>query len=370
MRPRLWLLLADKLGDNAQVLTLAAAAGLPHEVRRLAMKPRWVHGKPPLTPGIDHLDPARSDPLAPPWPDVVLTMGRRLARVALWIRAQSGGRTRLALIGRPRRGLETFDLVVVPPQYRVPEAPRLVRLELPLLQVDRARLEAARRRWQPVMAPLPRPLTAVLVGGATRPFRFGAHEARQLAADLLALRRREGGSLYLTTSRRTGAEAEAALVAALDGQAVIHRFRQGGGDNPYLGLLAHADRFVVTGDSVSMMVEVVRLGRPLAIWPLPRRRDPLTLAEGLWRRLRDPAGPWPALARLLLRHTPVSPPRDLEAFWRYLRARGLAVRFGEPFRPAPPAAGEADLQRAAAALRRLAAQAAETGSTDAPAVEA
>ena len=42
-------------------------------------------------------------------------------------------------------------------------------------------------------------------------------------------------------------------------------------DNPYLGLLALADRFVATGDSISMMTEVVRLKKPLAIYPLPVR---------------------------------------------------------------------------------------------------
>ncbi len=353
MSGRFWLLVSDKLGDNAQVRLLARASGLPFEERHLAMKPRWVHGKPPLHPGIDHLDPARSDPLAPPWPDLVLTIGRRLARVALWIRARSGGRTRLALVGRPRRGLRTFDLVVVPPQYRVPEAPGIVRLHLPLFGVDADRLAAARERWRCELAALPRPLTAVLVGGATRPFRFGAAEARRLAADLLALRAREGGSLYVTTSRRTGPVAEEALVAALGGDARVFRFRPDAPDNPYLGLLAHADRFVVTGDSVSMMVEVIRLGRPLAVWPLPHRRDPLTRLEDLWRRLRDPEGPLAPLARRLLRHAPVSAPRDLEGFWRYLRARRLAVAFGEPFRPPPPVGGE-DLARAAAALRRLA----------------
>ncbi len=36
-----------------------------------------------------------------------------------------------------------------------------------------------------------------------------------------------------------------------------------------MGLLGLADRFIVTGDSISMMVEVTRLGKPLEILPLP-----------------------------------------------------------------------------------------------------
>ena len=39
-------------------------------------------------------------------------------------------------------------------------------------------------------------------------------------------------------------------------------------ENPYQGLLALADHFVVTTDSLSMMVEVARLGRPLSLFAL------------------------------------------------------------------------------------------------------
>ena len=70
----------------------------------------------------------RSDRLLePPWPDLVLTVGRRPTMAALWVRERSGGRTRLVVVGRPRRRLDDYDLVVVPPQYHVPAAPNVVR---------------------------------------------------------------------------------------------------------------------------------------------------------------------------------------------------------------------------------------------------
>ena len=45
-------------------------------------------------------------------PDLVITAGRRLSCVALWIKQASGGRTRIVLIGKPRGGAPEFDLVV------------------------------------------------------------------------------------------------------------------------------------------------------------------------------------------------------------------------------------------------------------------
>jgi len=346
--PRVWLLLSDKLGDNAQARVLAAATGLPFEERRLVVRPEWVWGKPRFEATLDHLDLARSDPLAPPWPDLVVTIGRRCAMAALWVRRQSGGRTRLVWIGRPRRGFDEVDLVVAPPQFLVPDHPKVVRLDLPLMRADPERVAEARERFRDRLAGLPRPLTAVLVGGATKPFRFDRAVARSLARGLAELREREGGTLYVTTSRRTREEAVESLARELPEGAILYRFRPDDPDNPYPGLLAHADRFVVTGDSVSMMVEVARLGRPLAIFDLPLVHDPL---ERLKLRLGAPPAARPRArparrpaARAGVARRLARPPRLSPAALhpRSRRAAGGAVPAAAPRgRRRPPAGGRA-----------------------------
>ncbi len=73
----------------------------------------------------------------------------------------------------------------------------------------------------------------------------------------------------MTTSRRTTAEVVEVLRAGLPPQAVFYQWQAGATDNPYRALLGSADGFIVTGDSVSMMVEVIYLHKPLAIFPLP-----------------------------------------------------------------------------------------------------
>jgi mitochondrial fission protein ELM1 len=104
--PRIWLLVGDKLGDNAQAQVLVDALGWPYEVRQLFPKPEWVLGKPRFAPGLDHLDPTRSARLEPPWPDLIVTIGRRPSMAALWVQDQSGGRSRIVrrVSSRSRRG--------------------------------------------------------------------------------------------------------------------------------------------------------------------------------------------------------------------------------------------------------------------------
>jgi hypothetical protein len=303
--PRIWAVIGDKLGDNAQVRTVAQALPWPVEEKPQVFWPPFRKGKPWFLPSRYHIDKRRSAPLEPPWPDLVLTIGRRPAMAALWIRRQSGGRAKVAIFGPPKGYDREFDLVIVPAQYRTPSDPKVVRLELPLIPVNFDAVDAAGAAWAARLAHLPRPLTAVLVGGATQPFVFDAEVARAMLARIVA-QTGGAGSLYITTSRRTQPEAADALQAALPPNATLFRWQADTqpGDNPYLGLLAHADRFVVTGDSVSMMVEVARLGRPLAIFPLPEHGFAL-------RRDGGDKG------------------RDITAIHRVLFDRGAAVALGE-----------------------------------------
>ena len=324
--PKIWLVVGEKQGDNMQARVLASALGWPYEERFVAMKPQWVRGKPEVRPSLAHIDADRSDRLEPPWPDLLITIGRRLSMVALWVQEQSRARTRLVLIGKPRRFARRFDLVVASAQYRLPRRPNVFRLGLPLIRVDPSAVAAAADAWRERLADLPRPLTALLVGGPTKAVRFDAEVARDLGERVSALVSESGGSLYVSTSRRTAPAVADALVAVLPRDAKVFRWTPDATDNPYLALLGLADRFVVTSDSLTMMLEVARLSRPLAIFRLP------AAAARFWQVL--------------------SRSRDLDAISERLIAQDRAVRLGAPFRPAGDAPAD-ELPAVAARIRAL-----------------
>jgi uncharacterized protein len=351
--PRTWLILGDKAGDNAQVRIIADALGWPFVVKDLVFRAPYVIGKPRFRASLYHVDRARSAPLEPPWPDLILTVGRRPSMAALWVKAQGGAR--LVVVGRPKRWLERFDLVIAPPQFQLPSRPNVLRLDLPLMRVDETAIAAAADAWRARFGDLPRPLVALLVGGPTKPYVFDEAVARRLIAQCRQIAEAEGGTLYVTTSRRTPPAVVAALAAALPAGARLYRW-DAGGDNPYHALLGLADRFVVTGDSISMMVEVVRLGKPLAIFALPATGRWLRLRSGLGQRLAalgDAAGgPLASVADALYRLRIAKYARDLSEMHRRLYARGLAVPLGEPFAP-PRTRPSDDLAQAVERVRGL-----------------
>ncbi len=336
--PKIWLLIGDKLGDNHQVELIArhltARFGWQIDIRQLRFGASFKTGKPRFRASVDHVDLAASDPLTPPWPDVLITIGRRPSMAALWIKQRSGGRTRLVIVGRPRRWLNRFDLIVAPAHHHVPPLPNVVRLGLPLIVTDPAALATARNQWQAQMAQMRRPLFAVFVGGPTKPHVFDAAVARELMQRAVGSAAAEGGSLWVATSPRTSAEVVDALAAALPADGRLFRWSAGQADNPFLGLLACADRFMVTGDSVSMQVEVARLGKPLAIFALPVHYGPV---EYLRRRAaryaygKNGSRPLARLIRALQGLGVVQFPRDVAEIHQLLFERGMAVALGQPF---------------------------------------
>jgi mitochondrial fission protein ELM1 len=90
----------------------------------------------------------------------------------------------------------------------------------------------------------------------------------------MRLRGEFGTSLAITTSRRTPASTRALIAKTFeaDGRVSVWDLT---GDNPYRGILALADGFVVTTDSVSMVSEAVATGRPVSVFDLdfPRHRS-------------------------------------------------------------------------------------------------
>lgn len=339
--PNIWLIVGDRLGDNAQVETLVAGLGLPVMRKYVKVVDPWVKGKPRVVPSLHHLDLAQSDPLEAPWPDLVITVGRRLTLVALWIREQSGDRTRIALVGKPSCSTDRFSLIVIGGEVQIPPGPNVHRTSLPLLRVDEEEVARAAGEWRERLAGLPRPLIGILVGGPTNPFAFtrGVEErlielAREIAED-------QRGTPYVTTSPRTPPRTVAALREKLPAGAQFFEWRRGAPDNPYRGLLGLADGFIVTGDSISMLVEVAKLHKPLAIFPLPyawlHKLDRARRSSARWLYEQGDQSSATGLRKGLLKiggalHM-LPRTRDFTAVHDLLIERGLAVPAGAPLQP-------------------------------------
>ncbi|MBX9634595.1 MAG: mitochondrial fission ELM1 family protein, partial [Magnetospirillum sp.] len=191
---------------------------------------------------------------------LVIAAGRRTAPVARWIKRQSGAPL-VQIMDPGPGGRSEFDLIAIPAHDGTMGGANVLSVTGAPHRVTAAKLAEAAELWRPRFAHLPRPWVALIVGGSTRQRRFTAAMAQELGQRVAAL----GGSVLVTTSRRTGAEAEQALLEMLPEPRFVHRWGAVG-DNPYFGFLALADTLVVTGDSVSMACEACAAPAPVYLY--------------------------------------------------------------------------------------------------------
>ena len=346
--PVIWLIDAYRAGERGQVKALAGALsedlGWPCETKVLQYKSRVFL---PHVLGLTTLRGITSDSAAqlqPPWPELVVSCGVRNEPVCRWIRAQSGGRTRYVHVGRPWAALDSFDLVVTTPQYRVPVRDNVLNNPLTLHGVTPQRLQEARGEWQATFAELPRPHIAVIAGGDSGPFTLGPKAAARLGRQASALVRERGGSLLVSTSSRTSEAAVTALQTAIDVPNYFYRWRPEDPQNPYFGILASADRLIVTADSIAMLSEACATGKPVQMFDLGGMRGD----DDGPRDFRLGAILYAALMRWFWQ--PLS--RDITLVHSSLRGSGRAVWLEEES-GASVVPGESDLQRAVLAVKRL-----------------
>jgi mitochondrial fission protein ELM1 len=277
-----------------------------------------------LGPTLLGIDRRASSPLAAPWPDLVISAGRRNEPVARWIRRQAGGGVRLVHIGRPWAPPDCYDLIVSTPQYSLGPAPNILVNPLPMHRFTRARVDAAAARAAAGLAHLPRPLTTVLIGGDSGPFVFTPAKARRLAQGINRLVGETGGAALVSGSPRTPGAVAQAFCGALDVPAQTYWWhdRDETAENPYPAFLGLAERFVVTGESMSMLAEAASLGRPLYIFD---PGDP----PGTWWRNAHNFRHKPLSHALAMRLAPVRMRRDIARIQEALVRAGRARWLGE-----------------------------------------
>lgn len=263
--PSVWALLDDRAGNRSQALGVAEALGFRFQVQELvytatAALPNFFVGA-----SFGGLTPSSRVNLVPPWPDLVIAAGRRTAPVARKIKKDSGGTAKLVQIMYPGdAGADEFDLIAAPRHDSLPPRPNRIAVTGAPGRIRGPVLEKAAAEWRGRFEHLPKPWIALIVGGSTRRRTFTDDMARDLGSRVQAMAAGAGGSLLVTTSRRTG-EAEGALLAEIGDPSFVFRWGDDG-DNPYLGFLALADAVVVTGDSTSMASEACATRAPVYIY--------------------------------------------------------------------------------------------------------
>ena len=268
---RYWTLLGQKAGDNRQLETLGAAAtarfGWEGTAKALAFNGRDLWLQLTRQASLAAVQAPFRAALTPPWPDLVLTAGRRNEPVARWIRRASGGRSKIVHLGRPWTHPKQLDLTLTTAQYALdPTLGSVVCLPTPL-----------GAPMGPTAPLAPRHHGLLLLGGPSGAQALPPAFAVALVQRFMGLCAREGLRPRISTSPRTPKAVEAAVTEVL--RDADHREGRGaegfwwhqaqGAPSPLQRWLGEGKLAVVTGDSMSMILEAMSAGCITAYAALP-----------------------------------------------------------------------------------------------------
>lgn len=270
MKKNIWLLLDNRIGSRHQAEGIASFLDTTKfniitkeiEYTKWASLPNIIRGKTLLG-----LTKECKQRLIAPFPDLVISATRRTAPVARWIKKQSNTTKLIQLLHIGRIGIKDFSLIFAPEHDKHKGTADNIHFTIGSPHaITTEKLEKAQKEWAETFKNLPHPITAVVIGGSIKKRLFTLTHAEQLANQIKQLKDTEGGSLLITTSRRTGLDAENKIISHLKDIPNYLYLWGNKGKNPYLGFLSCADNLIVTGDSVSMCCEATATKKPLRIF--------------------------------------------------------------------------------------------------------
>lgn len=260
--PRLptWLLDDGHAGNLRQAQALAHALGIaPQHHWTLQRRAPWRWAAPRLLPASTQaFGAAFAQALQRP-PALAIGCGRQAALATRLLRRRGA---RVAQILDPRVDPRHWD-VVIAPEHDGLRGENVISLIGSLHPVDASWLANGRAAF-PHLQQLPGPHTALLIGGPSAHFAMDTQALAHWLDALVASVARQGGSLMVTTSRRTPGGVGALLAERL--RAVPHARWDGADANPYAGFLGWAERIVCTPDSVNMLSEACATEAPVEVF--------------------------------------------------------------------------------------------------------
>lgn len=254
---------SHKLGHVMQCEGIARALGVGPDIRLVRPRKLFHWMAPWGPPDFRDLRNRPNSALRKPYPDIALASGRETVPYLRALKRLSRGKSFCVYLGDPRTAHDTFDLICLP-EHDSYRGKNVVPHITPPHSRDEAARASARARPDERVASLPTPRVALFIGGSSASYFFTERDIEAIAGiarTVLA----SGASMMVSPSRRTPPKLLAKIRQAVGDNDRLFIW-DGTGGNPYVSMLALAESFIVTADSVNMISEAVATGRPVQIY--------------------------------------------------------------------------------------------------------
>ncbi|MCP4354122.1 MAG: hypothetical protein GY793_00550 [Proteobacteria bacterium] len=186
--------------------------------------------------------------------DVVLGGGSVPQAVMLWVKKKYP-HIKIVCLMDPKKGYKSYDVIAAPTHDTFKYAGKnVIRHTGALSGFSKEDLSQAKKNFKKEFSKFKKPLIGVLIGGNSKGYDFTQEKSKQLVSDIITLNSKINGSVYATTSGRTG-EVQTDYIYNSLTEKGFSVYKVGQGENPYRGIMAYSDIIIVTPETISMLTE-------------------------------------------------------------------------------------------------------------------
>jgi uncharacterized protein len=278
---KVWVLADNRIGSTNQAIAVANILGVDFELKKLdynalssipnIFKFKFFGLQKKSIEGLISHDK----------PDIIISAGRRAASVAVSLKKLHEN-CKIIQILKPRLSLKYFDALILPEHdvfkcRRYSE--RIIKLPGAVTFYSKQRNTSDNRYWEPIFDKrfgLKKPWIVVFIGGIGKHCTLKVSHTQILFNELERIHKVVGGSLLISTSRRTPSDVEDFIKDNMKNSSIPYHLYCPSSleENPYNGYLAVSDYIVSTADSISMISESLATSKPVYVF---YRKDMLSL---------------------------------------------------------------------------------------------
>ncbi len=257
-----WVIIDDIAGNANQAIAIAKALDEKYEIKKL--KYNFLGFLPNLLKfsNLMGINLKLSDKIEPPFPDIVISSGRKTAPVSSYIKKYKPNTFTIHIMN-PDLPYKDFDLVLLPNHDKKIDSEKILYTIGAPGFLDKDEILQSIDNFSQKNKNIESPKIVLFIGGKTKKGDYSDNDYDELFKSFGKIK----ASLLVSTSRRTNFKSIDEKLRQLDKKYYLYDWHNNKNQfNPYKAFLGMGDYFVVTGDSVSIISDCLSTGKPVYVF--------------------------------------------------------------------------------------------------------
>ena len=268
-----WIISDGTKGMENQSIALAELLNTNYEI--ILFKPHYLLNKFPLIGTFIPRSIIKIDIEKKSLPKFIITTGRRMAGISLFIKKNFKHPIKNIHIQDPKIPYKYFDLLLIPEHDNI-VGKNIINTKGALSFIDNNKIKRIDLPIPENIKSKKKTIILALIGGDNKRYKPNNTNYYNLGLDIIKACQRVNGKLIISTSRRTPVIAAKILHSMLKKYNVDYYFWSGIGYNPYPSMIRLANFIIVTSDSVNMISETASLDTPLFVAYLNKEKGKIS----------------------------------------------------------------------------------------------